>query len=53
LTPFAAFFGGTLTQEKDKKNAWYETHQYLNWLFKIEGISLKLKNQKWLLFRPR
>jgi hypothetical protein len=28
------------------KKFWYEMHQYLNWLSKIEGISLKLKKQK-------
>jgi hypothetical protein len=28
------------------EKVWYETHQYLNWLSKIEWISLKLKNQK-------
>jgi hypothetical protein len=30
---------------------WYESHHYLNWLFKIKGISLKLKIQKQFPFR--
>jgi hypothetical protein len=34
------------------EKVWSETHQY-NRLSKIEGISLKLKNQKRFLFRPR
>ncbi len=32
---------------------WHETYQNLSWLSKIEGMSLKLKNQKQFLFRPR
>jgi hypothetical protein len=35
------------------EKVWYETHQYLNWLSKIEGISLKLENQMRFIFRPR
>ncbi len=68
LAPFAALLGGPLTLKKGKlekcglncqsflwisKKVWFETHQYLNWLSKIKGISLKLKNQKRFLFRPR
>ena len=35
------------------EKVWYKTHQYFNWLSKIEGCFLKLKNQKWFPFRPR
>jgi hypothetical protein len=27
------------------ENVWYETHQYLNWLSKFEGVFLKLKTR--------
>ncbi len=57
LTPFAAFLGGPLTQNKDKLEnrilscQSYETHQYLKLLSKIEETSLKCKNQKRFPFR--
>ncbi len=35
------------------EKVWYETHQYLNWLSKIEGISLKLKKQKAVPFQAQ
>jgi hypothetical protein len=49
-TPVAVFLEGPITQNKRKlenrrlgceyfSEVWYETHQYLNWLSKIEGIS--------------
>jgi hypothetical protein len=57
LTPFAAFLGEPLTQNKEKlenrglscrsfleilrisEKVWYETHQYLKLLYKIEETS--------------
>jgi hypothetical protein len=54
LTTFAVFLRGPLIQKKrNLENRGlscqpfflYEAHQYLNWLSKIEGISLKLKKQ--------
>ncbi len=35
------------------EKVWYETHQYLKLLSKIEETSLKFKNQKRFPFRPR
>jgi hypothetical protein len=70
LTPFAAFLGGPLTQNKEKlenrllscqsfseirrisEKAWYETHQYLKLLSKIEETYLKIFNQKRFPFGP-
>jgi hypothetical protein len=59
---------GSLTQKKGKlencglnfqsfleilsEKVWNEAQHYLNWLSKIERISLKLKNQKQFPFRP-
>jgi hypothetical protein len=34
------------------EKVWYETHQYLKFLSKIEETSLNFKNQKWFPFRP-